>query len=66
MLVVGKLRRPVPATCPAAALLPTGPHLTQRRERPSPLHAGARRKLGLKVGQSLLTVGYLRLNQHKP
>jgi predicted ATPase len=33
---------------------------------PSPLHACACRKLGFKVGQSLLTVGYLRLNQHKP
>ena len=41
-------------------------HLTQRRERPSPWHASARRKLSLKVGQSLLKAGYLRLNQNKP
>jgi hypothetical protein len=41
-------------------------HLTQRRERPSPWHAYARRKLGLKVGQSLLQAGYLRVNKYKP
>ena len=41
-------------------------HLTQRRERPSPRHASARRKLSLKVGQSLLKAGYLRLDQYKP
>ena len=38
-------------------------HLTQRRERPSPRHASARRKLSLKVGQSLLKARYLRLDQ---